>query len=181
MDSKITAWALIAVCFVAGTVFFSLFFAKHKGVFSKEYDERQIIGRGQAYKVAFFTLLAYNFVCAIIDSCGIKWCDSLVGLLIGLFVGVTVFAVTAITKDALHGIHTQSKSVISIFLLVCVLNAINFVAQCISGSVIEDGVLSLGFIPLAAAVCFAVMLIVFLIHNKKAKLLEESGENNEES
>jgi len=180
MDNIITLTALIAVFFVAAIIFL-LFFAKHKGVFSKEYDERQIIGRGHAYKVAFFTLLAYNLVCAIIDSCGIKWCDPSVGLLIGLFVSVTVFAVTAITKDALHGIHTQSKSVISVFLLVCVVNTINFVAQCINGSVIKDGVLSLGFIPLAAAVCFAVMLIAFLIHNKKAKLLEGSGENNEES
>ncbi len=181
MDNIITAWSLIAVCINVGTDFLLLFFAKHKGVFSKEYDERPIIGRGQAYKAAFFTLLAYNFACAIINCCGIKWWEPEVGLLIGRFVSVTVFAVTAITKDALHGIHTQSKSVISVFLLVCVLNAINFVVQCINDSVIKDGVLSLGFIPLAAAVCFAVMLIAFLLHNKKVKLLEESGENNEES
>ena len=178
MDSKITEWALIAVCFIAGVIFFSLFLRKHKGIFSKEYDERQILGRGQAYKTAFFTLLAYNLVYAIIDSCDIKWCDPLVGLLIGLFVSVTVFAVTAITKDALYGIYTQSKSVLSVFLLVIVVELIAFVVKCIDGGVIEDSVLSLGFIPLAAAVCFAVILAVFLIHNKRAKLLEE---NNEES
>ena len=62
-----------------------------------------------------------------------------------------------------------------------VVESIAFVVKCIDGGVIEDGLLSLGFIPLAAAVCFAVMLIAFLIHNQKAKLLEESGENNEES
>ena len=180
MDSKITTGALIAI-FFAAIFFFSLFFRKHKVVFSKEYDERQIIGRGQAYKAAFFTLLAYNFVCAILNGCGVKWWEPEVGLLIGLFVSVTVFAVTAITKDALHGIHTQSKSVISVFLLVIVVESIAFVVKCIDGGVIEDGLLSLGFIPLAAAVCFAVMLIAFLIHNQKAKLLEESGENNEES
>ena len=180
MDSKITTWALIAV-FFAAIIFFSLFFRKHKVLFSKEYDERQIIGRGQAYKAAFFTLLAYNFVCAILNGCDIKWWEPEVGLLLGLFVSVTVFAVTAIAKDALHGIHTQSKSVISVFLLVIVVESIAFVVKCIDGGVIEDGILSLGFIPLAAAVCFAVMLIAFQIHNKKAKLLEESGESNEES
>ena len=181
MDNIITAWSLIAVCFIVGVIFFFLFFRKHKGVFSKEYDERQIIGRGQAYKAAFFTLLAYNFACAIINGCGIKWWDPEVGLLVGLFVSITVFAVIAITKDALYGIHTQSKSVISVFLLVIVVESIAFVVQCIDGDVVEDGVLSLGFISLAAAVCFAVMLIAYLIHNKKAKLLEESGESHEES
>lgn len=138
----------------------------------KQYDERQIIGRGKAYKMAFLTLLAYNLLYACVDASGIKWCESAVGMSIGIFIGVTAFAITAITKDAFEGVHTNPRYVILLFLLIIVVQSICFAAECIEGNIIENGVLTLNFISLFNAVCFAVILVVYLLHNRKVKLLE---------
>ena len=148
---------------------------------SNQYDERQIIGRGQAYKRAFFALLVYNVVYACVDSGGITWCEPGVGMVIGIFWSVTIFAITAISKDAFGGIYTKPRSIILLFLLIIVVQSICFVAECMEGNLIENGILTINFISLFNAICFAVILAVYLIYNRKAKLLEESGESNEES
>lgn len=143
-----------------------------------QYDERQIIGRGQAYKRAFFALLVYNVVYACVDSGGITWCEPGVGMVIGIFWSVTIFAITAISKDAFGGIYTKPKSIILLFLLIIVVQSICFVAECIDGNLIENGILTMRFISLFNAICFAVILAVYLIYNRKTKLLEESHEES---
>lgn len=147
-------------------------FRKSKSI-SDKFDERQLIGRGQAYRLAFFTLLGYTAVYACLDSAGVKWCETAAGLIVGVFVSVTVFAVTAICRDALVGIRGDSKSVLILWSIVIFVQLVCFALDCAERKVIENGVLTLSVVSLVNAVCFIIILAVYLVHEKKAKLPEE--------
>lgn len=138
------------------------------------YDERQLVERGRAYKLAFFTLLLYNFAYACAEGLGFKWCKPPVGMLVGIFVGVTVFAVSAITRDALGGIRSDAKSTIALWVLIIAVQSACFAADCLEGRLIENKLLTLSFVSLTNAVCFLIVLVVYLVHNRKAALAEEA-------
>lgn len=137
------------------------------------YDERQLVERGRAYKLAFFTLLIYNVIYGCVDGFGTKWCEPSVGMLVGVFLGVTVFACAAICSDAFGGIHNNTRSIILLWVLIIVVQLICFVLDCVDGVVIENGVLTIHFISLVNAVCFIIILAVYFVHHRKEKLLGE--------
>lgn len=138
-----------------------------------EYDERQLVERGRAFQSAYLTLGIYTIFCAVIESDGVQCFTPGVLPMIGLFLSVTVFAVTAIRHDALSGLHTKPKDAIRLWLLIIVVQLVCFVLDWRDGDVVRDGVLTLSVISLVNAVCFLVMLVVYLAHSRKAALPEE--------
>ena len=161
-------FALAVVLFVLLTISF-----RKNRIAKENFDERQTIGRAQSYKLAFFALFFYNAVYACLDSAGIRWCQTPVGLLVGVFLGVTVFAVSAIRRDALVGARGNTKSTIILWCIIIFAQAVLFVLDCIDGEVFEGGVLAMPFISLVNAVCFIIILIVYLVHNGRAHQPEE--------
>ena len=164
-------FALAVVFFVLLTII-----SRKSKIADEKFDERQTVGRAQSYKLAFFTLIIYSVVYACLDSADIKWCQTPVGLLVGVFLSVTVFAVTAIRRDALVGIRGSAKSTVILWCIVIFVQLVCFALDCAEGKLFEDGVLAMPFVSLVNAVCFVVILIVFLVHNAKEEQPPEEEE-----
>ena len=107
------------------------------------FDERQIAAQGMAYKWAFWTMCVYYFLYAIVSGAAeIVWCDQYLGMLLGVLVGITVFALFCLFRDAYFR-PDQSKAVaIVIINLICLCQGIIGLIHLSEGTLIENGVLS---------------------------------------
>lgn len=89
------------------------------------YDERQIIGRGEAFKAGFYTGIAYQFGLYLINLFGIGLPLSFGNLaIIGLALSLGVFATIAIWKDAYVAVNENKKTTLISLGLAAVANAI---------------------------------------------------------
>lgn len=136
------------------------------------YDERQMLARGQAYKVAFFTLMFYLFIVSFLSEIfKISLFMSFMGIWIGICFSITVFAIICIIKDAYMSLYENAKGIIMMFSVVALLNIIvgakNIFEKC---PIIEDGAISVECMNLVVGAMFCVIAIVFggkLIYDKK--------------
>lgn len=166
-------WLPFAVAFFLVFVLLIILRIKGKLMTEGEYDERQLVGRGKAYQYAFFSLIFYNVIYGYLDAVGVKWCLPSVGVMVGVLFGVTVFAVTAICRDAFIGIRDTHKRSIRILIAGALAQTVCFFSDLADGGVVKDGLLTTSFVSLCCAVCFSVIVIVFLIHSRKNRLPEE--------
>lgn len=67
---------------------------------TEAFDERQVLARNAAYKVAFYLLVAYCTCCVLLYVFGFVWADIAAQMLIGIGVSGTAFSVICIAKDA---------------------------------------------------------------------------------
>ena len=87
-------WVLGFCCGFIAVVIVTLIIAniKRKKNTYTEYDERQVLARGKAYKSAFFVLIGYIIACALVNVLEINWAELSVQMFIGLFLsGVLAF------------------------------------------------------------------------------------------
>ena len=112
----------------------------------EEYDERQIIARGVAYRNGMFAMFIYNAIYAVLDLSEIVWCETFVGLSIGVMVGAAVYSITAIRRDAY-----------------------------LAHRIIVDGKLATSSISIMVAVLWLAVLVTQIIHNRRsaAELAED--------
>ena len=109
-----------------------------------EFDERQLAARAKAYSSAFFTLLGYLAVVALLDSVAeVRWCDLYTACFLGMMLALDVFAVTASRMDAYFGIHERPVASIVLFGFVAALNLGVAVARFAAGEpLLENGLLT---------------------------------------
>lgn len=134
-----------------------------------EYDERQLLARGKAFRAGFFTILIYEAVYAMVDVAGVKWCANVTGIMLGLMLGITVFAVVAISEDAYMSMNERPAGWIIIWCVVIGLNLVCGLRQALEGELIRDGMLTEEWMNWMCAGMFAVILIAQLAHNRKLK------------
>ncbi len=117
--------------FIVGVLFVLIIVLLMKKVFTKnglydkcEPDERQILARGSAYKIGFYTMLTWNVLCYVLHSMDFlkgKWLGDVCFL--GLFIGVMVYAIVCIIKDAYLG---TAKNPGKVLLGLVIIGVINF-------------------------------------------------------
>ena len=96
----------VAIAVVIWVVVVSL--RKERSGDAPQFDERQLAARAKAYSSAFFTLLGYLAVVALLDSVAeVRWCDLYTACFLGMMLALDVFAVAAIRSDAYFGIHER--------------------------------------------------------------------------
>lgn len=134
-----------------------------------EYDERQMLARGKAFRAGFFTILIYEAVYAMVDVAGIKWCANVTGIMLGLMLGITVFAIVAISKDAYMSMNERSTGWMIIWCVVIGLNLVCGLRQALEGELIRDGMLTEEWMNWMCAGMFIAILISQLAHNRKLK------------
>lgn len=134
-----------------------------------KYDERQLLGRGKAYQAGFFTVLIYELLYGVVDLLGVKWCVNITGIVIGLFLGITVFAVVAIVNDAYMSINEKPNSWLGLWSAVILLNLACTAMQLSEGELIRDGMLTEMWTNALCAAMFLVILVTQLVHNRKLK------------
>ncbi len=76
---------------------------------SCEYDERQMANRGIAFQAGFFTMLLAGMIVALCSWAGLLPGDALPWHVGALLLGVGVFALVAIRRDAYVGLHDRPR------------------------------------------------------------------------
>ena len=137
------------------------------------FDERQEIFQGRAYKYAFFAYLIYGAGYGAVSSLLEKdFMTTPTALLVGMYISLMIFAVYNIWNDSFLSFNQKPVNHISLFSAVTICCGVSGISAIIDGSIIENGVLTLDCIGVISSIAFATILITMLIKiivNKKAE------------
>ena len=171
------AYILGLVCGLAVVAIICLVFrvrrVKHGGAKTVEYDERQMAARGKAYKAGFFTALLYHLIFAALSVTEIPFFQSVTGMLLGSFLGIGVFAVTAIRHDAYLGLNENKRSFLVLGIVVTAANLVTTVCNALDGTLVEEGKLTFDCLNPMVGILFAVIVIALVLHDRKVGKEEE--------
>ena len=128
-----------------------------------DYDERQRLARGEAFKYGFFTLLAWMvFTSAICEDGMPQWCSLLVLNMTGVGLALLVFGCYCIAKDAYMSLREKPLSMYIVTGVAGFSNlgvALHHFGE--QGGLFEDGKLGLSMDNLILGIVFIVLLAVF--------------------
>lgn len=146
-----------------------------KGNMKMEYDERQKLARGKAFRAAYFVLLAYFVLDQIVKIfLGHDWCDSTSGLGLGVSLSITVFGIVSVLNDAYVGINQNVVKNTAILGVVGMLNVILGAKSLIdTKNIIVHGVLTSVPLNLTIGAALVIVAITLIIRNKCVKQQEE--------
>ncbi len=128
-----------------------------------DYDERQRLARGEAFKYGFFTLLAWVVFTSVICEDGMpQWCSLLVLNMTGVGLALLVFGCYCIAKDAYMSLREKPLSMYIVTGVAGFSNlgvALHHFGE--QGGLFEDGKLGLSMVNLILGIVFIVLLAVF--------------------
>lgn len=129
-----------------------------------EFDERQQLIRGKAYQHAFIAVMLFSalYGLAVMMVEHPLMVDGL-SALVAMFVGVVVFAVESIARDAFFTAKNRPKSYIILYAAVIFSQLVNAVGNIREGGLVQDGVLTMKVLPLVCAAVFAIILVVIIV------------------
>lgn len=142
---------------------------KQDSIFNQSYDERQNVIRNEAYKKGFMVTVIVGIIYGALEIAGITLCTPGVGSIISIFIGISVFACTAIANDAYYGLNEQKKKMIILFGVVALIQWVSSIMHIIDGDILEEGKLGFAGVSFACAVLFTVITIVSLVHREPAE------------
>lgn len=130
-----------------------------------EFDERQKLLRGRAYQKGFLTMLIVSavywaFVQLVLQRPLME--DGLSAIVI-MFVGIAVFGVDCILHDAFFTVRNKPKSYILLFVACTLCQLPAAWANIREGTMLKDGVLTFGFLPVVSGVTFLAVLCAILV------------------
>lgn len=147
-------------------------------VFSKDnFDERQLLVRGNAYRYAYYTALvliaAWMIVSEVITTLPVT---PGLALLIIMMISIDVYAVYSILNDAYFGINYDKRRYFIFFLVVVAMNLFGGVVNILGDEVTAPyGLLECA--NLVVAVSFIPLLVLMGIKSGKDKEDEEDEES----
>lgn len=162
MEYKVGMVLGLATGIAAGVLFIALLFKKR--ILDCTFDERQERARGVAFKYGFFTLMFALFLYGMLELALGRWCDAMAGATLCLCVGITVFAITCILKDAYLSLKEKPRHVMTLFVIISFVNLLLGVLQIHDGDMVENGVLTFRCANLAVGVMAAVVLAVYIVN-----------------
>lgn len=129
-----------------------------------DYDERQQLIRGKAYQHAFFAVMIFSalYGLAVVTAERPLMVDGL-SALIAMFVGVVVFAVESIARDAFFTAKNRPKSYIILYIAVIFSQIVNAVGNIRDGGLVQDGVLTMNVLPVICAAVFTIILLAIIL------------------
>lgn len=163
----------LAAGIVAGLLFVAFLFKKK--ILDMHFDERQERARGKAFQYGFFTLLISSYIYGLSDMIFGKWCDVLTGVTICLTIGLCVFAITCILKDAYLGLREKPRTIMTMFALISAVNLGLGTMYAFSGDLMENGVLTFRAVNPILGFATLIILAVYIVNH----LLRDRGEEAE--
>ncbi len=172
---KNLSWLLGALCGVTLVVIVYLIKRLTSGK-QADFDERQTAARGEAFKYAFFTTSFFELLYVCLEAGGISFADQTVGPLLPVLLGVAIFAITAIAKDAYLSLRENPKTTLVFLLLMIASNLLIGIPKFLDGKAFSDGRLTFDGVQLPVAALFLVVLAAFVIHWFRGRRSAEDGE-----
>ncbi len=144
-------------------VFFKLSNSNKK--MKTEYDERQQLVHGKAYKAAFYSFIVYEFLMMLIGVSEIELpVESHILHFGSIILSCTVLACYNIWHGAYWGLNNNRKRYAILFLVAAVINSIPVIAALKSGDI-----LGTALINLAVLVMMLVLSVLLLIKQVAGK------------
>lgn len=138
------------------------------------YDERQLLVRGNAYRNAFVSMVMYGLLYSVYIIMSEKeLMQDGVSMYIGVLVGVTVFTVYCIWNDAYLRLSQNPKKYFILGIVVVMLNAIGGFEKLREGKVIKDGILTFNCLQISLAIAWLIIEIALIIKLVFEKRVEE--------
>ncbi len=155
----------VGVAIVAALLIYAVMLVRSKKGASfcakADFDERQVVARGVAFQAGFFTLLGCNAGAICLEAGGVTWLEHGMGYIGSLLVGVVVFALVSIHKDAYMGLNQNPRRWIVGFGLMMLINLVCAVVNLFIRKEING---RLGFINLAVAAMMLVVIVAQGVH-----------------
>lgn len=146
----------------AGVLFIVLLFKKR--ILSCTFDERQERARGVAFKYGFFALMFAMIFYGMLDMVLGRWCDAMAGATLCICVGLLVFAITCIVKDAYLSLKESPRHVMTLFTVISAVNIILGAVHIWDGDIVENGILTFRCTNLAVGIMSTVVLAVYIVN-----------------
>ncbi|MEE1124923.1 MAG: hypothetical protein UHK60_01925 [Acutalibacteraceae bacterium] len=165
-------FTIFFIIIIIALIIISILKIKNK---KSNFDERQELVRGKAYKYAFFSMAIYG---AIYLLCSMfiekEFLTASMALIIDMFIGLVVSGVYSIWNEAFFTLNIKQspKAYIVLLIWVTLLNSYTGISAIIDGNIIENGTLSTASISLIGSISLTIILITILIKfivNKKAE------------
>ena len=126
-----------------------------------QYDERQMVERGIAFKLGFFTQLIYMCFMCLCYAVGIQLpVATEVILFFGVLLSLGVYVIYCIWKEAYIALNETVQKVNIAFVIIGIINVFIGVMHCIHGNMIENGILTFRCINLVCGIFLLVLAIV---------------------
>lgn len=140
-----------------------------------EYDERQEVIRGRAYKYGFYAAIFYLVFLTIwpLTEISLNVSDAVLGFC-GIILSVCVMAIYSIWNDAYWGINNNRTRYLIIFVVATVINLLVGIRSVVSGDIIEDGIVQAPCINLLCGLMFLVVTATLLIKKFADKAEEDA-------
>lgn len=149
------------------------------GEYRDEYDERQILVRGKAYKYGFFAMVFTMLLNGYIMEYVSEWCTLMVYAVTCMTIGILVFVAVSIFSDAYLKLSTKPISAIILFSLFGMANLISPVIDFIHNGTLLDENGKFYSVNLECAIlmcCVIIMLFIKMYISRK-----EEGDEYKES
>lgn len=162
MEYKLGVALGLAAGIAAGVLMVVLLFKKR--ILDCTFDERQERARGVAFKYGFFALMFSIILYGMLDMTLGRWCDAMAGASLCLCVGITVFAVTCIVKDAYLSLKESPRYIMTLFAVISVVNIAFGAVHILDGDMVENGILTFRCTNLVVGLMTTVVLVVYIVN-----------------
>lgn len=152
----------LLVGLAAGIVLVALLFRKR--VLDCTFDERQERARGVAFKYGFFAMMFAMILYGLLDILLGRWCDAMAGATLCLCVGILVFAITCILKDAYLSLREKPRYIMTLFAVMSVVNIAFGAVHILDGDMVEGGILTFRCTNLVVGLMTTVVLAVYIVN-----------------
>ncbi|MBO4678742.1 MAG: hypothetical protein J5626_03655 [Lachnospiraceae bacterium] len=168
MSRASVTFTFLAGCVVYGLLMGLLIFSMcYKGNSRPEYDERQKLVIGNAYKWAFCTMAALLLIYSLLSYSGMAdfmspaiFCEA------AIIVGAAVVASYTLINDGYFAVNAISGRMMGIFAGLFLLTLIGTVRFIMTGMFFKDGRFGTGFILLLITLMTATILTIWLVKRK---------------
>lgn len=144
-----------------------------------EYDERQILARGKAYKYGFHAMMFAMLINGYIMDYVFEWCTNIIFAFTNLIIGLLVFAAVSIFNDAYLKLSENPVRAIILFLFCGICNLISPVTDYIRNKTLldEDGKFYNMNLECAVLMCIIIIMLFVKMYITK----REEGDEYKES
>ena len=141
-----------------------------------KFDERQELVRGVGFKYAFFTLLVYNFLSAMLGDLVFEKpiMDNATILMLGAILSIMVYAIYCIWNEGYLSLNENPRRIMVAFTVLGVINIVFGMHSIFEKELIENGILTFHCINLVVGTILLVIVSVLALKRALNKKEDEA-------